>query len=351
MPVVIDYSPVGAIAQLAGDDGRAEAAAESAKLDLQQQQERQGVQQLLGHVAASQAGNERLAAEDARYAPRTGTGSGQVFAGPDSALAGGTGVLPLGAGGNLSAGPANATFQQGGSFTDATGNSYRVTPQQRQQLTNLQASGVTDPDQLAAATKKILGVPDLQGVQNADGTTSYVNASQAVSANARQQSQQTQAQHYSDMQADRKQRLSQLNTQIQAAGDRFAKTTQDKQALGEMKGQELLARTAAENAETKYKNFVNSLPPGFDPTGTNANDPRAQTLGTLQQNLSAAQQAQEALLVKHYGALSAAGAFNQGQSSAGNSAAPDQSQSFTHTATGPNGEKLGWNGTAWVPAQ
>lgn len=233
----------------------------------QQQQERQGVQQLLGHVAASQAGNERLAAEDARYAPRTGTGSGQVFAGPDSALAGGTGVLPLGAGGNLSAGPANATFQQGGSFTDATGNSYRVTPQQRQQLTNLQASGVTDPDQLAAATKKILGVPDLQGVQNADGTTSYVNPEQAVNAglgNQRVGISQQRAENAKSaadvMQQDRDKTFQQREQQFQQREQQLVSAGANKSAVAALHAQRRVADEGEQSAQTNFDNLLKTAP-------------------------------------------------------------------------------------------
>jgi len=40
-----------------------------------------------------------------------------------------------------------------------------------------------------------------------------------------------------------------------------------------------------------------------------------------------------------------------GAPTAGATANPFGGQTFAHTATGPGGHKIGWNGSAWVPAQ
>lgn len=221
---------------------------------------------------------------------------------------------------NAGAGPMQQALAATVPYTDNGGNTIRVTPQQKIQLANLDNSGITDPDQLAAMKRQIIGQPNLVKTTLPDGTTTYMPPQQAAIAGYRGQqldlSQQRvdQGQQRVDLSKGRLQETNDRHTElanefrsrISAALDARATTTQGKQVAAQLKGQELEARIGSQQAEKNLTNVMATLPPGFDPAA-NPNDPRSQALQRAQSQVQAAHTNEMAVLQDHFGKLHAAG--------------------------------------------
>lgn len=146
MPVVIDYSPVAAAGGLAQRVGNNDAYLKTQQLGREQEQidmQRQA------QAAAQQEQQARMAMEEQQMALHN---------------------QPQSPGGSTAPSmPSGVTRYQ-----DGQGATYMVTPEQRQQLYNLQSSGIKDPEAFSASERQILGTPDLVKTTLPDGTVTYM---------------------------------------------------------------------------------------------------------------------------------------------------------------------------------
>lgn len=167
-----------------------------------------------------------------------------------------------GAGGNAMQQALAATVP----YTDDGGNTIRVTPQQKIQLANLDSAGITDPDQLAAMKRQIIGQPNLVKTKLPDGGTTFLPPQQAALAGYRGQqldlSQQRADQGQQRIQDSHDYRSARLE-QFRADNDRKLETLNDaavqKQVLAARSAVDSGVKASEEQLTTAQRTYADTL--------------------------------------------------------------------------------------------
>lgn len=330
MPVVVEFQPTAAIGQLAGQEGNNRNFVESQELGKQNIQLQEQVQD---DQLRRQQVQQDMAAQQQRMQIQGAEQQAQQQ--PPGAPAG-VATLP---------------------FTGPDGNTYRVSPQQKVALTNL-ANTTKDVGAFTAGAKQLLGTPGLVPVANPDGSKSYVTPEQAAMMGYHQaalgnQEKRTQiyADHIGSVDQDRDAKLQLDRDKLTQAADAML----DKKTAASVKGALATAQVTVNNAHREVE---------FAKDGLDEAIKTAQNLPADPQEDSPDQHAARASVQEWKGRLTTAiqkaqaAEQSQAQSHARarqmllpNSGGGQGGSQFTHTATGPNGQRLGWNGSQWVQFQ
>ncbi len=343
---MIDYNPVNAITQAASNVGANRDAMEQQQ--MQQDQQRMQMQQQDSQLR-QQEGAQQMGMNQARLQMAQQAAAQQ--------------------------GAPQSQAPQFVPYTNPDGSVYRVTPEQKAQLQNLDATQIDDPDQREAMRREIIGQPNLVPTDQPDGGTAYMDPKDASMAqlrnqqlginqqraNTSQQRADTQKSAADSLADYRDNSFNQRERQIQAKADALTRNVADRTANTAMKITREEADGAESGAKTKLDELIKTAPPKFDP---NAPPVEGEPQGVTQfrVRLLAAQAAlDKAMKDRHAvydaqaqklglaGQPSQPGAAQASETSA-NPAQSPSAASFTHFAVGPNGQKVGWNGSAWVPA-
>lgn len=386
---MIDYSPIGAVGQAAIEAGQAQGRLEGQQLDLERQ--RLYNQMLLGteQAAASALRNGQRGGQ-----PLSNAGTGEEVHGygyvpgqAQYAVPGSDTQQGTDAGSGAIDPETGQPIDQTAAAMPAAPTTFTVSPQQKQQLANIDAdSSMSDFDK-QAARRKVLGQPAPTipyTITNADGSTSTVNltpqqAQQAAAtgqkisiaqqrADTSTAAQKDQADYHGQLVDIRNKNMQQqwdmqsrtldqktdaLQRQYELAMDKEGDSRQKqvyKMGSDEQKALEGALRSDTSRAKEYLNEYVEAHPT------LRADDPEllkrqqliqsymikeAQAKQAWQQNL-----AQELAIVKT-------------QQPSGNQATAQQSsqsasKSTPQTAAGPtasdgHGNRVQWNGSAWVP--